>query len=173
MTEELKEHIPLSTSPYKRWQRWWTCKEEDKSQRKHVQVKFPTEFGSTKLKNNFRLHLVTVLLKTVAEHCPEVTSHLTTGTLTHDLHEVKRFWDTGWLEPLRFLNLSSLETFVQKQSQAGLPALQLHPFSPGKPEDQTHNSTFLFCWIPSSCCILTYWNLLNLRCSDSLDRGRR
>lgn len=45
-------------------------------------------------------------MKTIAEHCSEVTSHLTIGTLTHDLHEVKCFWDTGWLEiPLRYKNV--------------------------------------------------------------------
>lgn len=45
-----------------------------------------------------------VLVKTVSERCPllEVTSQLTTGTLTHDFHEVKCFWNTGWLEiPLK------------------------------------------------------------------------
>lgn len=44
--------------------------------------------------------------------------------------------------------------------------------SSGKSGDQTHISNFFCCWIPVSLPISTYWNLLDLWCSNCLDRGR-
>lgn len=110
---------------------------------------------------------ITVLLKIVAEHWREVRLHLTTGTLTHDLHEVKCFWDTGWLKPLRFSHTCAEAIPARIASPTASPLL---PRQARGPDPRKHLLVLLD---PPSCRIFTYWNLLNLWCSNSLDRGWR
>lgn len=92
-----------------------------------------------------------VLVKTVSERCPllEVTSQLTTGTLTHDFHEVKCFWNTGWLEiPLKEdlpFPLASQETRPSKAISSSAGSLD--------------HSAFLLtgtCW---TCGAATVWTV--------------
>lgn len=109
-------------------------------------------------------------MKTVAERCPEVTSHLTTGTLTHDLHEVKCFWDTGWLEiPPKFKNACAKAILARTASPTASPLL---PWQARTPDPQKH---FLFsagslhhsvllltgtCW---TCGAATVWTVAGVK----------
>lgn len=106
-------------------------------------------------------------LKTVAKHRPEVTSHLTTGTLTHDLHAVKCFWDIGWLEiTLMFKNICAEAVLARIASPTVSPLL---PRQVRGPDPQNHfllllhHSPLLLtgtCW---TCGAATVWTVAGVK----------